>query len=67
MTKHFCDICRKERRITPVDLPTLNQDGVSDHDKCNIICSKQQLRSRQFDLCDKCLSDIAMYIYRMTK
>lgn len=67
MVKHFCDVCKQEKKTSAIYLPTLNHDGVSEYKQGNKVRSKKQVGTYQFDLCDECLGNIAMNIYGMTK
>lgn len=58
MVKHFCDMCKKEKRTSLVYLPTLKQDGFNNNFESNF-----KVIRKEFDVCYSCLTDIAKYIY----
>lgn len=67
MIKHFCDVCKQEKKTSAIYLPTLNHNGVSEYRQGNKMRSKNLLGTYQFDLCEECLTNIAMNMYGMTK
>lgn len=54
MTKHFCDICKKEVITKLISFPVLERRGLNHFNEPNI-----EIATQQFDICNNCLKEIA--------
>jgi hypothetical protein len=54
MVKHFCDICKKESITDTINLPVLVRKGLNHFNDPNF-----ETITRQFDICNNCLREIA--------
>lgn len=54
MTKHFCDVCKKEAITKLISFPVLERRGLNHFNEPNF-----ETITRQFDVCSSCLREIA--------
>jgi len=54
MTKHFCDVCKKEAITKPISFPVLERRGLNHFNEPNI-----EITIQQFDICNSRLKEIA--------